>query len=231
MNSITYVSWLWIQTQFAKCWGTSYFSIELYYCVCAMPFSWNKFMKWANSCVHKHLFKNSITYESWLWIQPQFTKCWGTAYFTAYYSIELYIKFKRIDSFTNIISWICLCCINRGYYNFMCWGMHEIHSINIVYIKFKKFDSFTNIISWICLCYINRGYYNFIYWRMHEIHSINIVKVSLQITDTTCIPVITFSKKIGFPYPTLSTLVAQSIWIQNWRKVPKCFWKENLSQN
>jgi len=97
-----------------------------------MPISWNQFMKWANSCVHKHLFMNSITHESWLWIQSQCTKCWGTAYFTAYYSIELYIKFKKFYSFTSIISWICLCCINRGYYNFMIWRMHEIHSINIV---------------------------------------------------------------------------------------------------
>jgi len=39
--------------------------------------------------------------------------------FTAYYSIELYIKFKKIDSFTNIISRICLRCIRWGYYNFM----------------------------------------------------------------------------------------------------------------
>jgi len=113
-----------------------YFFILLIICFCvyAMPISWNQFMKWTNSCVHKHFFMNSITHESWLWIQPQFTKCWGTAHFPAYYSIELYIKFKQFDSFTNIILWICLCCINRGYYNFMYWRMHEIHSIIIVCI-------------------------------------------------------------------------------------------------
>jgi len=93
-----------------------------------------------NECVHKHHFMNSITHESWLWIQSQCMKSWGTAYFTAYYSIELYIKFNKFDSFTNIISWICLCCINRGYYNIMYWRMHEIHSINIVY-KTKIFFS------------------------------------------------------------------------------------------
>jgi len=72
------------------------------------------------------------------WIQSQCTKCWGIANFTAY-SIELYIKFKKFDNFTNVISWICLCCINRGYYNFMYWRMHEIHSINIVNdFQFKK---------------------------------------------------------------------------------------------
>jgi len=48
------------------------------------------------------------------------------------FSIELYINFKKSDSLTNIISWICLCCINRGYYSIMSWRMHEINSINIV---------------------------------------------------------------------------------------------------
>jgi len=108
-------------------------SAVVWYCVYAMPISWNQFMKWANSCVHKHFIKNLITHESWQWIQSQCTKCWGTAYFTAYYSIELYIKFKKFDSLTNIISWICLCCINIGYYNFMYWRKHKIHSINIVW--------------------------------------------------------------------------------------------------
>jgi len=130
------------------------FTFSRIYCVYAMPISWNQFMKWANSCVHKHIFMNSITHESWLWIQPQYTNCWGTAYFTAYYSIELYIKFKKFDSCTNIISWFCLCCINRGYYNFVYWRKHEIHGINIVI--FRKLRKELLVVAKISLVFYQR---------------------------------------------------------------------------
>jgi len=35
------------------------------YCVYAMAISRFHFMKWADSCVHKHGFMNSTTHESW----------------------------------------------------------------------------------------------------------------------------------------------------------------------
>jgi len=50
-------------------------SVGYYYWVYAMAISRFHFMKWSDSCVHKHRFMNSTTHESWLWIQPQSVKC------------------------------------------------------------------------------------------------------------------------------------------------------------